>query len=1276
MNRHRCHRVGSPPGPRGVLLLLVLISLSLFLLLGVALLVNATRSRMAARTFGTATDELEAYNDRAALDEALLVLLRGSQNAPPPQISESILADRYGADADLITTAVPSLAGWPNSPVLTATVAGGTARHNGRVLTLVPLRPGDGDTVSFRILGARADVIYLSNVPSRPGRVLPTGTCRWLVNGRDFAGTFPANEPWDGFTTGSAVGVNNMSDPWLTRVELNAGAVAAVHQATYQSSANGAATPPWNRLPLECDNDNDGVLDGVWINGTSGFLAPRLSPRGGRITQRVSYLVLDLDGRLNVNAAGMAAPAAGSYAGSRDVPLGMGYGPADVDASLLFPATLPASTGLSAFTGAGASPSGTWWGVLVGGSATKGPPSAAPPRPRPGIGAFSGRYGPNRVPGVLGDDAGAFQNSTAYGYPSVVSGTNAFADIKGHSRVYMSATVSGTANSLTPTLTSFLPASGTDATDDPYEIRLDAHAPRLGGNVRPSAAAGANDDLPFTVGELERVLRANDPDAAALAQRLAAALGSTAQASRLLITTDSWDTPAVTGSAALLIENALATRPPTYPWAESNAWSPEVAAGLRFDINRPVLSGSQQQEFCKGLYTLVRTLGETDARRAAQWAVNVLDFRDPDSTMTRFVYDSDLSDGWSVSGSTTGTVWGVERPEMVIADTASWRTGTGASGTGAMFVSVVRTPFAAARIASGVSTAVERLDPVLRSGTGWLDARLAVGGTSSVWQLRFGFHVTLTATINAGSSVVALLPSGTVLPTAQLSVGMLVTGTGMQLDTRIQSIDSPTQVTLTKAATETGTAVPLTFTEHPGRAVVFRPLSGSASQSPQWFVDGLQSPPQSWSRSMTFLGNTSGLHSDGMSPTGRASTWVISGTTASNVVNNSELRSPPSMLVNQGGTFALSGSVASGTGTLWLERLADPSRPNAADNPYIVVDTAPVESVSGTNANSAITQRRRRPGPRDGGAAPHPLAAFWRQPTGRDDWIADSGRTITTGTNSILFQLYYHSAGMLASGSSEPVPWFHWPNRPFVSPAELALVPADDANGMLRNYSLPTTSLVNGAIGHRILDATIVPSRFAGNVLTLTGIAGTAADRFAAIGLDRLPTWREPGRMNVNTMPTGTAAQTDGLLWQMLVGGTQTLLSTGTVRANPFTATGTADPSPARSLRQMQSLSGIQDGPPAIESIPTLAGPGTLHPRGKNPFLAMFVANRLANMATIRSNVFAVWITVETTDSSPGAPPPVTRRLFTIIDRSVPVGYSRGEDLNVRDTIRLLRQLD
>jgi hypothetical protein len=93
----------------------------------------------------------------------------------------------------------------------------------------------------------------------------------------------------------------------------------------------------------------------------------------------------------------------------------------------------------------------------------------------------------------------------------------------------------------------------------------------------------------------------------------------------------------------------------------------------------------EQQEYCKGLYALAMTLGETDARRAAQWAVNVLDFRDEDSTMTAFEYDTNLANGWGVDGNpaTTGeadrgVVWGVERPDILIADTAAWR---GVSGS-------------------------------------------------------------------------------------------------------------------------------------------------------------------------------------------------------------------------------------------------------------------------------------------------------------------------------------------------------------------------------------------------------------------------------------------------------------------------------------------------------------------------------------------------------------------------------------------------------------------
>ena len=58
----------SRPARHGVLLLVVLSMLTLFLMLGVALLVKATRSRTAARSFGARTDALEAYTDRAALD--------------------------------------------------------------------------------------------------------------------------------------------------------------------------------------------------------------------------------------------------------------------------------------------------------------------------------------------------------------------------------------------------------------------------------------------------------------------------------------------------------------------------------------------------------------------------------------------------------------------------------------------------------------------------------------------------------------------------------------------------------------------------------------------------------------------------------------------------------------------------------------------------------------------------------------------------------------------------------------------------------------------------------------------------------------------------------------------------------------------------------------------------------------------------------------------------------------------------------------------------------
>ncbi|QDT09470.1 hypothetical protein [Planctomycetes bacterium K23_9] len=57
------------------------------------------------------------------------------------------------------------------------------------------------------------------------------------------------------------------------------------------------------------------------------------------------------------------------------------------------------------------------------------------------------------------------------------------------------------------------------------------------------------------------------------------------------------------------------------------------------------------------------------ARRLAQWAVNVVDYRDPDAIMTRFVFDPNPFDGWNPGAATVeNTVWGVEAPALLFSE--------------------------------------------------------------------------------------------------------------------------------------------------------------------------------------------------------------------------------------------------------------------------------------------------------------------------------------------------------------------------------------------------------------------------------------------------------------------------------------------------------------------------------------------------------------------------------------------------------------------------------
>ncbi|MEI7780639.1 MAG: hypothetical protein WCJ18_01780, partial [Planctomycetota bacterium] len=744
----------APRTRRGMLLLMVMLMLALFMAIGAILLTIAARARAAARANMGATQQ-SALSDtviRNALDNALIAALRGATSGTNGSVTftgsvttfgtasfdsatgsfsitgttpatgtstpvfENLLHDKYG----LPITATGSITSGTNTPVITLSLsslspyANPGSGLNGRVLTLKPAA-GVGDIASYRILGATGTsgttTCFIPQMPSTVLRSLPASNLSFpvFINGREFT---PLGS---GTTTPEAYDAYDIANDWLAQPVLANGQVNSFGRLSYGDTW---ASAPWNVFVSgtsyllspspttpRVDNDNDGILDGLWIPPDAVIASAKLSgsstpppyvipdqpsPLGGTLRFQVSYLILDLDGRINVTAAGMAT-ALGTYQFTPNTPLGMGYGPADVNSSLVFPPALPSDSGTYAFTG-------VWPKLLLSGTPATTPANSTEAQRRmpPVVGSIDGRYGAGGGPGASGDETSGNQqtsagtnsllNTTTGGtnsiYTLTIAGANAVADLKSQTRVYMT---TGSAGQITPTLNFYRPiwsaTAGADAVDDPYESRLDADAPRSGLVRRPAVSAGTNDDNPFTLAELERVLRPNDPDAPQLPQRLASGLEDIAQRSRMTITTDSWDTPGLTGLAARKIEDFLATQPAmdAAAWAAgTSAASPDIAAGLRFNINRPVLSGTsaaavaQQQEFCKGLYSMVMALGATDASEAAQWAVNVLDFRDADSVLTRFAYDTNLADGWQVTASSP-IVYGAERPEVVIVETAAWR---------------------------------------------------------------------------------------------------------------------------------------------------------------------------------------------------------------------------------------------------------------------------------------------------------------------------------------------------------------------------------------------------------------------------------------------------------------------------------------------------------------------------------------------------------------------------------------------------------------------------
>jgi hypothetical protein len=1355
----------SPPSARrGVLLLVVLSMLTLFLMLGTAYLVVSTRSRETARAFARLAiqaDRISVQPERL-LDAAFLTIVRGgtspfilAQPQPPagPATFESLLADKYGSSTTGTAIGITQLLPLDGTPLLRLSGISGVAVDAylpGRVVTLL----GAGrEPTSHRIVKVdpQNGSIVLDNLTRRRPFIFPGGTTPFVLNGPEYsvhsisAPTNSTNEPWDAFDNDNPFLTHLSPKDALISPGSDSVSSAVVKKIGYLPLSSGTAPSALNLLKsgtngfsFGADNDGDGEMDGFFFDVG---LPSQYAANGDPIRLDVSALVVDLDSRFNVNAHGSLA--ASTYCTSAnnlhrnwarttggttvpqlaDMPLGSGYGPAEVNAGWMFPSTAyavptihfgPGRTDLNAGQPLpGANPDVAIFSGLLPNSQIGQRPSTtrfSSGTNTPRIGTVEGRYGESAAGNVSGtNSASELAISGTYTlrldtYPLARPGQPMFDDTlsnitdRGVNVAVTGGTInagipplwwSGTANfDWGPASTAGLPSprgtynsppdlhgrmitvSGTatgkaipqlvfakpewgsnETTDDPYEIRLDRNGPRNGLQQTP----GTGIDNVFNVAEMEAVLRPYDRDSMQLPLRLQVALGSVAEEARLRVTTDSWDTTAITGTAAFKIrkwaQDAITTGTAILNGSLplDGLLSGEIARGERFNLNRALAqsdntddacgypanwnemrTGSyhiQRQAYFKDLYTLLVALGRPADSTTAQWAANVVEFRDADSRVIPFEYDTQPQlKGWNVDGfvlsetsnvdnaaeNTRKVVWGSERPEIVLQEVFAWRNSV--SGTGGMVINLHRPWNAIAYSTGTTSTPAEPCDPAfdtLASGTigrplnrvdlgKKTDARVYSGTNSRyddfsqdtypIWRLRLvaggtTSYVRFDTDAASGNEVVLsdLTPASTGDDKPKMGVDSTLT---IASGTAMVTGAPPTQGTAYLAI---GPSVrPATNLKMPGTAT-----TGTV------YLERISDPTQS----LTITGTVPGTNKTGKD------VWE------------------ENPLVN-------------------IDTTTVPVR-------YLIVDQSPVtvvdtSTVTDTVPAEASSSQRKPPAP------------FWRLPT-----VSSRGNILAGGTIQI--------PNIVETGSSV---WFPWPNRPFISSAELYLVPEQDAAGMLQSYVQPTSAahlpaIAAASIPAGFFDAAHVPTRFAG-IHTTTGTA--AAATLATTGIypvvtpvNQLSAFREPGRVNLNTVASDD-------VWAATVAGP--LQDSGTAAPVVSRATAKFSTTPATGMHAVLALSGSS----AITASGTTPPVNDVHAslvplQPLNPIHNIYTATRLANTATIRSNVFGIWITLR--ESVANDPDSIKlHRAFYIFDRSIPVGFQPGKDHNVWDAVLLRRIIE
>jgi hypothetical protein len=415
-----------------------------------------------------------------------------------------------------------------------------------------------------------------------------------------------------------------------------------------------------------------------------------------------------------------------------------------------------------------------------------------------------------------------------------------------------------------------------------------------------------------------------------------------------------------------------------------------------------------------------------------------------------------------------------------------------------------------------------------------------------------------------------------------------------------------------------------------------------------------------------------------------------------------------------------------------LQRLADPSKPfHLSENPFRTIDQMWCDLVvynsESEDGNLQFVSRER--GVTAEQQFGHKSMLWMNEPkTGQPP----------AGGMAHSFGRRNKALGGEGGETGIPYPWLTFMNRPFANPMELLLVPRGSSFDLLRDYNVvrgrgardiyrtPSsswhfphlrnfyyseqdgTSLLGPQDWAMIFEFVGVPSPWvgaevAGNPQNYTEIEGMRPPFF-----NKISSYREPGRTNLNAVSEAPpmavlASQPDTSLSERIFSNMNSARgSTGQGDfSKPFRSFGGADlvvPDQNTSNSPIDQTIFRRQSKGSAEPLFAYNAAGgeesTPYPR-RNPYFYYQSLMRMGATTTVRSNVFAIWITVGRFEAEPTARSDshpdgfrlgaeigwdtgaVERhRAFYMIDRTIPVACQPGQINNIHRAIMVSRLID